>query len=514
MNTCKPNVSLGTTCPTTQTCNQWDVTTSTDSCYLNQLQQESLNIGGAQFNVHKLLGLHEQTRLTDLAGTGTPISAGDAPNTTSASAFDITANTWQSFHSGPAVTSLCYIGYDFGLVRLPNGRIQYGTKAEQKYEITAIRIKQSNVQLNRCTKVRLERSDDGVKWIGVGIANLPDTNKLEFVRFKQSVPSRYWRLRPTAFNGACGNRWEIQALELIQATDTSLQSIQDKVLLENRSREYAQVPTLIKGTYDIVSMPTILAAHGIDMGPDKINIKLNFDACIGAIGRPIIIGDIIEIPSETQYSPQLVAVKKYVEVTDVSWDSSSFTPGWKPTMLAIMAEHAIASEETQDIFGDLSVDQDSAVIGAKKWQDLNEIQESNVTEAVSDVYERGSDASNTFREFTEEEIAQASTEGFSELSKLNARMKGPYVEDAIPPGGLPFTEGTSFPQNPKNGDYHRLTYEGLAKDVPARLYRWSDLKHRWIYLETDKRALFNAQKPILSEFLVSNTKSSGRTLGK
>jgi len=81
-----------------------------------------------------------------------------------------------------------------------------------------------------------------------------------------------------------------------------------------------------------------------------------------------------------------------------------------------------------------------------------------------------------------------------------------YAEDAMPPNNAPFTEGADFPTSPSHGNYHRLTYEGLSKDVPARLYRYSTTKGRWVYLETDRRAEFDPNKPRLQEFLTSSTR--------
>jgi hypothetical protein len=48
-----------------------------------------------------------------------------------------------------------------------------------------------------------------------------------------------------------------------------------------------------------------------------------------------------------------------------------------------------------------------------------------------------------------------------------------------------------------------LTYSGLASDIPARLYRFSSSKGRWIWLATDERALYNPAKPTLKEFITS-----------
>ena len=92
---------------------------------------------------------------------------------------------------------------------------------------------------------------------------------------------------------------------------------------------------------------------------------------------------------------------------------------------------------------------------------------------------------------------------FSALQKIGQNPVGFHTEDAMPPNNAPFTEGDAYPPSPVNFDYHRLTYENINSDVPARLYRYSTSKGRWIFLEKDRRAQFNAGKPILQEFLTS-----------
>ncbi|KKM15641.1 hypothetical protein LCGC14_1694040, partial [marine sediment metagenome] len=65
-----------------------------------------------------------------------------------------------------------------------------------------------------------------------------------------------------------------------------------------------------------------------------------------------------------------------------------------------------------------------------------------------------------------------------------------------------------FPTSPTDGDYHRLTFSGLAEDVPDRLYRFSTLKGRWVFLEKDRRHEYDGQKKKLQEYITSPFSSS------
>jgi hypothetical protein len=245
---------------------------------------------------------------------------------------------------------------------------------------------------------------------------------------------------------------------------------------------------------------------------------VNFNACVGRLGRPIIVGDIIELPSETQYTPDLKPIKRYLEVSDVTWDSNSYTPGWQPTMLLISTQPALATEETQDIFGDLAKNVDSSGLfdnddgNHQKWQDVSEISQTIHNEALTQVAERGSEGSNTVRKFEQEELDTAAQEGFPNLNKIGFNPTVLYVEDAIPENNASYIEGSTLPTSGNDGEYFRLVYQGLAKDVPARLYRWSTAKGRWVYLETDRRAQFNSEKAILDEYLTSSNKISAREI--
>ena len=517
MSDCIENVN-GNLCLETSdwaSCRPWDLTEQDKlNCYVDNLQQEALNRAGAKINLRKLLGVTEQTQLIDLARNGSAISGGDWTGYPASNAFTTLATEWRSKQGGQSsIAASAFIGYDFGVVKMPDGRQRYGIDANIRHEITTIRIKQSSNPNYRVTKARVERSDDGINWYGVAIVDLPNDDNLNTLSFKHSVPNRYWRLRPITFVGGATDSWGIQALEMHEHMITAQNNIQDKIWMENRNRDYDNEWIQLKGFYDILSPELDISKFMAELGATSdYRIKVNFTACLTAIGRPIIIGDYIELPSEQQYTPTLEVRKKYLEVTDVTWDSETYTPGWMPTMLLITAKPAIASEETQQIFGDLAVETDNSGLfdnddgNNTNYQDYSSIEQTIKAKAKTAVPERGSEGSNTVREFTDEEIAEADLKGAGKgIRAMNFHKNGLYVEDAMPQNGAPYTESPTFPDSPSDGDYHRLTYVGLAKDVAPRLYRWSTTKGRWIYLETDRRQQFNSQKAVLTDYLSSTT---------
>lgn len=497
-------------------CKPFQLTKNADSCFIDGLVNESLNIGGADLHVYKLLGVHEQCKLIDATGQGQAFSGGAAPGFPASNAFDVYATEWRSIQRGAGVTASSYLGYDFGEIKLDDqSRQRYGIEASVRKHITAIAIKQSSDPTKRVTRARVERSEDGIKWYGAAVVNLPNDDCFNTILFGESVTMRYWRIRPVAFSGGSTDYWGVQALQLYHnyvATNES--NIQDKIFLENRDRDYSEDPILLKGSYDLVDVSSELSKFGIELPAQSIYMTVSFSACVTALGRPLIIGDIIEIPSEAQYSAEMRRIEKWMEVTDVAWSTEGYTPGWQPTLLRIVLQPAYVSQETQDIFGDLAETDLMGELGLVSggdgknliYQDYSDISQEIEQQSKEMVPESGREGSNEIRAWEEEEVQSAINQGLPHLQRIGLHPTGLYVEDAIPPNNAPYTEGTEYPTSPSHGDYHRLTYEGLSKDVPPRLYRYSSSKGRWIFLEVDRRAEFNPGKPRLQEFLVSGSK--------
>jgi len=266
-------------------------------------------------------GNHEQSKLQDATGTGNGISGGALAGFPADNAFIAFDNMWQSLQTGTdAIIASSYIGYDFGAIKTNEGdRDRYSVATAVRKHIMAFSIKQSSNPLSRVTSARLERSDDGMKWYGVHVVKLPDDDCLNTILSRNSVPSRFWRLRPLEFTGGVTNRWGVTAFQMYHNYDpTSDYNIQDKIFLENR----------------------------IELPSQTIFATMNFRQVVAALGRPLLVGDIIQLPSETQYSAELEPIEKWMEVTDTAWSTEGFTPGWQPTLIRAVLQPAYASEES------------------------------------------------------------------------------------------------------------------------------------------------------------------------
>lgn len=492
-------------------CYPWQLTDfSEEACIIEDYIEESITIGGAKVNVHKMLGVYEQKKLLDEMDVGQAIASSSHPNFPASNAFDYYDTEWRSGELGHDVVRSSYIGYDFGPIRLENGRVRYGIETFVKKNIATIKLKQGCDSKNRVTKIRIERSADGEKWYGSSSLTIPDCEGAVTIRFRATSPTRYWRIRPLAFNGGESDYWAVKALVLSEQEITDQENIQDRIFLENRDRKYSKEPVLTKGTYTPVEYQGFLSKIGMNsmFNREQYLLEFSFQQIIRLIGRPLVIGDILQLPSETFYTPKLRPTLKYLEVTNVSWSSTGFTPHWVPTLLRVVAEPVMASQETQDVLGKLTEDVDSTGrsdindgVRNKKYQDISDITQSVAADANTAVPQRGQDyanvpkLSNELRDWIEGNIPGVDPD------KLD-RQRPVWATDALPPNGEPFTEGDKWPDKPKNGDYHRLTFTSVDQNLPANLYRYSEAKKRWIFLETDQRKkAWTDTKPTLSEFL-------------
>lgn len=504
----RPN---GLSCPKDALCDIWDLTKTNESCVIEGYVEESLNIGAAEVFVYKLMGVYEQTLLVDQIGAGEPISSGSLAANPPAHAFDVFITEWRSSHVGSQVVASSYLGYDFGPIMLNTGRHRYGIETYIKKDVTKIRIKQGCDSKNRATRIRLERSSDGQKWYGVDVFDVQDCDGMIEVNVRRTVPSRWWRIRPVQFNGGPDDYWAVKALQLIDYEETAINNIQDRIFLENRDRQYDTNAKRMKAAYIPIDVVANQSKFAFNPFSDQYSLEVSFKSTLANLGRPFVIGDIIELTPETQYTTTLRPVKKYVEVIDVAWSTNGYTPNWVPTMQRLLCRPALASQETQDIFGKLTGKTDENNVfdlddgSAAKYQDDSTITQTIEAKANTAVPQDGTDYANV-PELSQELKDYAKKYPGMDFSKF-ARNRNVYGIDAMPPNGLPYTEGETFPSSPSDGDYHRLTYDSVRKGIPPRLYRYSVKKAQWVYLETDHRFFIKNAKSLIEEFRNENSSS-------
>lgn len=480
----------------------WSINASNSGCNAdnNMAQQyaaEQLAIAGANVNVFQLLGVSNQGKLQDLTGAGTAISSSTAVGFIAANAFVQGSSGWESADQGPNVVSNAWLGYNFGTKKSATGAdVSDPTLQPTKIleSITTIVIQQGSNLSNQVSQAKIESSNDGGQtWTRVDIISIPISTEPQTISIKYSAPAQIWRIVPLIFNGGATDPWVVLSLQMMNYTQTSLTNVEDYILLENRDRSYATASIQLLAYYDLIEISTELTKFGIDI-PSQYIFTFSFAQMINSLGRPIVVGDILEIPSEGQYDQNLKLVRKYLEVTDASWSQQGYTPGWLPIMFRVTAQPALASQENINLFksdqGYNSMsDQDFNIDNSP----LNLLTQDTTAEIVAE--------SEELTPYTGSDVSSIQ----SGMSDLFGGVKGSYdgrdigVEDGMPPDNASYTEGPTFPTSPVDQAYHRMTYPNT--NIPVRLYQFSLLKNRWIYLETDRRRTPSSMKPSIQRLI-------------
>jgi hypothetical protein len=327
-------------------------------------------------------------------------------------------------------------------------------------------------------------------WYRVDVVNLADSPAPQLVRIKQSGGTRYWRLVPTSFSGIIGNQpWEVDKLELFDFQVTRLDDIQDPLFMENRDRDYAKQSLQIKVAFTPFDAISDLSKFGFQIADTWI-FTTTYATMVSTLGRPIVIGDVLELPSAMQYDHNLIPVRKFLEVIDTSWAADGYTTTWRPIIYRFQASQLIPGQEHRDLLGTVNT-QKYVVDDGTFFDGVKQIQTDTLTSAEAVA--------------AEAETAWPQTGGnIRELASAANRFQAPgsydgdqiYVADALPPDGQPYTEGFKLPDpaNQVDGKFFRLIYEDALK-IPARLYRFNGVKGMWAHVETAKRRPPSSHKP-------------------
>jgi hypothetical protein len=349
-------------------------------------------------------------------------------------------------------------------------------------------------------------------WKRAGVYNLVQSASPIVLGFQSEIQAKAIRVVPTLFTGS-GN-WEVVALDVLDSVPTNINNIQDLFFNENRDRDYAKTALQLKAQYQINSSISDLSKFGLNI-LDQYSFVVSFPIMVELLGRPIVTGDIIEVTTELQYDQNLKPVRKFLEVTDTGWASEGFSPRWKPTLYRFAAQQALPSQETRDIFG--TVDTHKYLVADSFFDDLgvgSQIDTTPLTQteevnkkARKAVPETGDDYTSSTDGTKMPIPIPPVTEKGNPPAEVGNGKQGIYIEDGLPPNGEPYGEGYTLPDatTVSDGDYFRLYYPE-STGIPARLYRFSAVKNKWVFLETDRRGEQSSLKPSVRSILQSPTK--------
>ena len=496
-----PDQCIGTLDLSTSEC------ANSDAAYVASLMAETLNIAAGPVNLFPLLGVHNQGSTIDQAFDGYPLSSGTPAGFNAIDAFNINDGSWRSIQTGIEVLkNPAFIGYDFGTKKAWNlqgtPQERYQNPEPVRKHIQSFKLTQGSEKENRITQARIEASDDGLAWKRIDVVNIPDSSECS-INIRQSAEYKMWRIVPLMFGGITANTaWEVNRLQLLEANTISLDNVQDQLLLENRDRAYCRTSILLKCQYDLLDVQTELSRFGINM-PQTYIFTVSFAQMVKKLGRPVVVGDIVELPGEMQYDMNLNPVRKWLEITDTGWSTEGYTNNWKPNLFRFFGQPILPSIEHKDILGLPSVQKaaqsdDDFLAGNFLFNNqASETTEFIKQEAKSNVPQTGSDPSDIL----------SAMNNYGDVGSYDGTDL--YVNDAIPPDGKNYTIGDTLP-NPSdiiNGHYHRQTYLNIANKSlrpPERLIQWNSVSSRWSVVEINNRKTPESYKPTMSKILANS----------
>lgn len=351
------------------------------------------------------------------------------------------------------------------------------------------------------------------EWKRVGIFNVIQSPAPQLLNLKTIYQAKAVMVTPTIFSGM--GSWEVDAIDILDSPPPDINNIQDLFFNENRDRDYGIVPLMIKAQYNPADSLTDLSRFGLSI-LDQYTFTVSFITMVNLLGRPIVTGDIIEVIPDMQWDQNLLPIRKFLEVTDTGWSAGGFGPAYTPMVYRFSAQQALPSQETRDIFGTL--DTQKYMIGDSLFN--NGIGQQIDTTPLTDTEEIIKSAELAVPEIgSDDNRSMAGVVNQPPAPPRNAKGQPAaipvdtkptiYVEDALPPNGLPYGEGYALPSlpGPVDGAYFRLNYPPDLKIAP-RLYRFSMVKNAWVYLETDRRGEYSSIKPSVRKIMESKTQQS------
>lgn len=360
-------------------------------------------------------------------------------------------------------------------------------------------------------------------WTRAGVFNVIQSPSPQALNLHTVLKCKAVRVVPIMFTGT-GN-WEVDALDVLDempepvtTTDGSINDIQDLFFNENRDRSYQTTPVMLKCAYTPADSINDLSKFGLSI-LDQYVFTCSYATMVSLIGRPIVTGDIIEVIPELQWDQNLKPVRKFLEVTDTGWSAAGFGPSYTPFVYRFAAQQALPSQETRDIFGTMDTEKylmADSIFNNGIGQQIDTTPLTRTEEiskkAANKVPEIGSDDNRSMTQvILPPQVASNPPRNpvgnpTSDTTSLSV-PNNLYIEDGLPPNGESYGEGFTLPATSglQDGVYFRLYYPPETQIAP-RLYRFSAVKNRWLFVEQDKRGQYASAKPSVRSIMQSTTR--------
>ena len=284
-------------------------------------------------------------------------------------------------------------------------------------------------------------------------------------------------------------------------SNSGILGIQDLLFLENRDRKYEEDVYELRGHYNSVDKEFSNEQWGYMLQSDILYITFHINDMVERIGRKITTGDVLEIPHLVDFwaldDDLPAALKKFYVVDDAARAGEGYSPTWWPHLWRVKVKPMTDSQEYSDILGRLIEGTDDGSGNDQSLRDLLSVYNQElannaaiIEQAEAETPLSGYDTNQFYILNTDEEgnpkepEEYISTDGSTikspDTPDRNGWTDGYLTGDGLAPNGYPVTSGTSYPDNPSEGDYFlRTDYQ------PNRLFRYSET--RWTKIEDVER---------------------------
>ena len=262
--------------------------------------------------------------------------------------------------------------------------------------------------------------------------------------------------------------------------------IEDLFFLENRDREYDSDIYRMRGVFNTMDIDFDLSQFGLFIAGETLFIVFHYNDMIDTIGRKLMSGDVLEIPTLRDYHPLDAstpkALPKYYVIQDASYASEGFSQTWLPHLWRVKATPLVAAQEYNSILNK-PIDEDNPDSGTLKdylstYQKDLAINEAIIKQAEVEVPLSGYATDAYYVVPTNEEGRPVNPD--THTPRANGWTIGHLTGDGIPPNGHPVHAGVSFPSDPAEGTFAlRLDY------FPNRLFRFNGT--HWVKIEDNVR---------------------------
>lgn len=313
--------------------------------------------------------------------------------------------------------------------------------------------------------------------------------------------------------------------------------IQDLVFMENRDRRYDDDIYKVRGIYNVQNIDFNLSQFGLFIDNDTLFLTVHITDWIKMIGRKPLTGDVFEFPhlrDDYALNDYDISLPRYYVIEDVGRASEGFSQTWWPHLYRLKLKKISDSQQFADLLKKEAILPDGSSSGQTIGDILStrefelSINDGVIAEAEADApksgyetrqfYTLAVDQTNGMPILKTADIddtnplintlldASSTSLNASELTSRPQRSgyTGYLLGDGVPPNGVAFGHGLSFPANAIADDFFLRT-----DFFPNRLFRFDG--NVWVKVEDVKRMTMtnNDTRNTLKTGFINNTTVTG-----